>query len=134
MISIKLVATNGHNDEVLFGLAWAHDAHEIGVGDLAIGGHIVGQDEMNGTISENSIGSSAIFENALSAATPLVGEGGHPDGVISALEKGIDGLGTAGGWMEHFALNGRIVLNGLGKMEDLAGRGWCGGPVKRWWQ
>ena len=123
LIRIKFVASNGHSNPIWFGFPGAHGAHEGGVGDLAIGWYILRKNKKYGTIADDSVFCSSIFGNSLGTTTPFVGEGSEPDGFVGSLKERVDSFSTSSCGVKHFASDSRVVLDGLGKMEDLT---WCG--------
>ena len=121
LIRIKFAAPNCHAYAIWFGLAGAHCANECSIGDLAMRRYVLRFDEKNGKIVKNGVCGGTIFGNALSTVTPFIGKGGHPDGLIGPWKERVDHFGTARGGVKHFSRNSWVILDGLGKMEDLAG-------------
>ena len=120
LVGIELVTTHSHADAILLGLAWPHGADKVSIGDFAASGDFGGANEVYCFVAKNGGSGGARFGDALSTATPFVGLRCGPNVFVGATEKGVNGLSTTGGGIVHFSGDGRVVLDGLCKVEDLS--------------
>jgi len=74
LIGVKEVASNSHADAPGFCLAWAHGANELSVSDLSSVWDLMRKDEKHGIVASYVFVERTMFGEALSAATPFVGE------------------------------------------------------------
>ena len=72
-IGIETITTDSHAKTVGFGLARAHGAHKVGVGNLAAGRGLVRAYEKHGAVANNTCSRRAIVGETSGAATPFVG-------------------------------------------------------------
>ena len=118
LVGIETVPADSHANAIWFSLTRSHGANEVGVGDLATGGDLMGINEVHGVVADDVVTTSARFGEALGAASPFVGKGSCPDERVRSAEERVDIFGLAGGRIVHFAGNRRgIVLDRLGEGE-----------------
>ena len=95
LISVEAVATHSHADAIRFGLAGAHGANKVGVGNLATSGDLMRFDENHSVVATDLIAEGTGLRETLSATAPFIGKGRSPDERIGAAKERVDVLNLA---------------------------------------
>lgn len=94
-----------------------HGANKVGVGVLVSCRNLVRLDEDHGVLAHNCLGTHTMWWKTSCTAAPFICKQLSSKGRVGAIEKRVHCFCATCGGIVHFAGNGRIMLNGLGKLD-----------------